>query len=159
MKIQLNVNGQAHTLDVPENMPLLWALRDFLGLKGTKYGCGIGACGACTVHLDGEATRSCSIPASAVQDSEVTTIEALTSSAVTALRDAWLAHEVSQCGYCQSGQLMSAAALLAQKANLTDADIEAEMSGNLCRCGTYPRIKAAIKTASQALKAEALTDG
>lgn len=147
----LSVNGEQHQLDVPDDMPLLWVLRDVLGLTGTKYGCGIAQCGACTVHLDGQAVRSCVLPVSAVAGKAVTTIEAIAENAVGAkVQQAWLEHEVVQCGYCQSGQIMSATALLQHKPSPTDAEIDAGMAGNICRCGTYTRIRAAIKDASQA---------
>lgn len=144
--IQLSVNGELHELDVPSDMPLLWVVRDVLGLTGTKYGCGIAQCGACTVHLDGEAVRSCVLPVGAVAGRAVTTIEAVGESAVGAqVQQAWLEHEVVQCGYCQSGQIMSATALLQRQPNPSDAEIDAGMAGNLCRCATYTRIRAAIK--------------
>ncbi|MGI3129441.1 MULTISPECIES: (2Fe-2S)-binding protein [Halopseudomonas] len=144
--IQLSVNGTQHQLDVPEDMPLLWVVRDVLGLTGTKFGCGIAQCGACTVHLDGEAVRSCVLPVSAVAGRAVTTIEAVGESALGAqVQQAWLAHEVVQCGYCQSGQIMSATALLQRHPTPSDAQIDAGMAGNLCRCATYTRIRAAIK--------------
>ncbi|MEM9877711.1 MAG: (2Fe-2S)-binding protein [Pseudomonadota bacterium] len=153
MHANLRINGRAHKIDVSEDMPLLWVLRDILGLKGTKFGCGIAACGACTVHVDGVATRSCSVPATALDGAAIETIEGLDDAVGKALQSAWITHEVSQCGYCQSGQLMSAAALLRENPHVTDADIALEMAGNLCRCGTYPRIKSAIKSASAALLA------
>ena len=144
--IQLSVNGTQHQLDVPDDMPLLWVVRDVLGLTGTKFGCGIAQCGACTVHLDGEAVRSCVLPVSAVAGRAVTTIEAVGQSALGAqVQQAWLAHEVVQCGYCQSGQIMSATALLQRQPKQSDAEIDAGMAGNLCRCATYTRIRAAIK--------------
>ncbi|HCA23335.1 MAG TPA: (2Fe-2S)-binding protein [Pseudomonas sp.] len=144
--IQLSVNGTQHQLDVPDDMPLLWVVRDVLGLTGTKFGCGIAQCGACTVHLDGEAVRSCVLPVSAVAGRAVTTIEAVGQSALGAqVQQAWLAHEVVQCGYCQSGQIMSATALLQRQPKPSDAEIDAGMAGNLCRCATYTRIRAAIK--------------
>tara|TARA_Y100000758_G_C16056984_1_gene423479 strand:- start:417 stop:878 length:462 start_codon:yes stop_codon:yes gene_type:complete len=144
--IQLSVNGTQHQLDVPEDMPLLWVVRDVLGLTGTKFGCGIAQCGACTVHLDGQAVRSCVLPVSAVAGRAVTTIEAVGESALGAqVQQAWLAHEVVQCGYCQSGQIMSATALLQRHPTPSDAQIDAGMAGNLCRCATYTRIRAAIK--------------
>tara|TARA_R110000764_G_scaffold93612_2_gene177229 strand:+ start:1840 stop:2292 length:453 start_codon:yes stop_codon:yes gene_type:complete len=147
----LSVNGEQHQLDVPDDMPLLWVLRDVLGLTGTKFGCGIAQCGACTVHLDGQAVRSCVLPVSAVAGKAVTTIEAVGQNAVGArVQQAWLAHEVVQCGYCQSGQIMSATALLQQNPNPDDAAIDSGMAGNICRCGTYTRIRAAIKDVSQA---------
>jgi len=147
----LSVNGEQHQLDVPDDMPLLWVLRDVLGLTGTKYGCGIAQCGACTVHLDGQAVRSCVLPVSAVAGKTVTTIEAIAQNAVGAkVQKAWLEHEVVQCGYCQSGQIMSATALLQHKPSPSDAEIDAGMAGNICRCGTYTRIRAAIKDVGQA---------
>ena len=147
---QLTINGQRHDVDVPPDMPLLWVLRDVVGLTGTKFGCGVAACGACTVHLDEQAIRSCVTPASAAAGKSITTIEAV-GQTVTGkkIQEAWIALDVPQCGYCQSGQIMSASALLAGKASPTDADIDAAMSGNICRCGTYGRIRAAIKQAAQ----------
>ncbi len=146
--ISLNINGKTVTVDVPPDTPLLWVLRDALGLTGTKYGCGLALCGACTVHINGAATRSCVMPVSAVQGSQVTTIEGLSAHADHPVQRAWVKHDVPQCGYCQSGQIMSAASLLAQNHAPTDADIDAAMSGNLCRCGTYNDIRAAIHTAA-----------
>ena len=149
--MQLTVDGKTHELDVEGEMPLLWVLRDELNIKGVKYGCGIAACGACTVHIDGEAVRSCQVAAEDVWG-EVTTINGLGSpEAMHAVQAAWEAHQVAQCGYCQSGQMMQAAALLAEVATPSDAEIDAAMSGNLCRCGTYPRIRAAVKTAAKTL--------
>lgn len=149
--MQLTVDGKTHELDVEGEMPLLWVLRDELNIKGVKYGCGIAACGACTVHIDGEAVRSCQVAAEDVWG-EVTTINGLgTPDAMHAVQAAWAAHQVAQCGYCQSGQMMQAAALLAEVAAPSDAEIDAAMSGNLCRCGTYPRIRAAVKTAAKTL--------
>jgi isoquinoline 1-oxidoreductase alpha subunit len=149
--MELAVNGKAHAVDVPGDMPLLWVLRDVIGLTGTKFGCGIAACGACTVHLDGQPIRSCVTPVSAVAGKTVTTIEAIGQIAAgKKIQDAWIALDVPQCGYCQSGQIMSASALLANSATPTDGDIDAAMSGNLCRCGTYGRIRAAIKRAAGA---------
>ena len=146
---RLTVNGQVHNVDVEPDTPLLWALRENIGLTGTKYGCGIAQCGACTVHLDGVATRSCVTPVGGVGAAEVTTIEAIGATAAGArVQKAWLEHEVVQCGYCQSGQIMSAAALLAANPNPTDPDIDDAMSGNICRCGTYLRIREAIKRAA-----------
>jgi isoquinoline 1-oxidoreductase alpha subunit len=146
----LLINGQEQELDVPDDMPLLWVLRDVVGLTGTKFGCGIALCGACTVHIDGRAIRSCITPVSTVVGKKITTIEAIGETESGAkIQRAWLNIEVVQCGYCQSGQIMSAAALLESNPNPTDADIDAAMSGNICRCGTYPRIRAAIKQASQ----------
>jgi isoquinoline 1-oxidoreductase alpha subunit len=150
--MRLNINGQDHVVDgIDEATPLLWVLRDHLNLVGTKYGCGVAQCGACTVHLNGNPVRSCSIPASAVAGQKITTIEGLAcaNGKLHPLQAAWIEHDVPQCGYCQAGQLMSAAALLKQKPNPTDADIDAAMSGNLCRCGTYPRIRKAIHAAAQ----------
>jgi isoquinoline 1-oxidoreductase subunit alpha len=146
----LRVNGQEHDLDVPDGMPLLWALRDVVGLTGTKFGCGVALCGACTVHLDGRPIRSCITPVASAVGKSVTTIEAIGDTpSGKKIQEAWLGIEVVQCGYCQSGQIMSAAALIESNPNPTDAEIDAAMSGNICRCGTYPRIRAAIKHASQ----------
>jgi isoquinoline 1-oxidoreductase subunit alpha len=145
---QLNVNGQTHEVDAPEDMPLLWVLRDILNLTGTKYGCGIGQCRACTVHIGGNATFSCQARVSTVGNAEVVTIEGLAADRKEPLVAAWEAEDVPQCGYCQPGQIMSAAALLAQRAVPTDADIDAAMSPNLCRCGTYVRIRKAIHRAA-----------
>jgi isoquinoline 1-oxidoreductase subunit alpha len=148
--ITLTINGRAVTVDVPADMPVLWVLRDVVGLTGTKFGCGIAACGACTVHLDGQPTRSCVTPVSAAVGKRITTIEAIGETpAGHRVQQAWLDLEVVQCGYCQSGQIMSAAALLATKPNPNDADIDAAMAGNICRCGTYGRIRAAIKQAAR----------
>jgi len=145
----LTINGRVHTLDVPDDMPLLWVLRDVVGLTGTKFGCGIAQCGACTVHLDGAAVRSCVLPVSAVAGKKVTTIEAVGATPTgRKVQEAWRDLDVVQCGYCQSGQVMSAASLLAQNPKPSDADIDAAMSGNLCRCGTYNRIRAAVKHAA-----------
>ena len=151
MPFTLNVNGKATTVDVPGDMPLLWVLRDVLSLKGTKFGCGIGACGACTVHLRGRAVRSCSTPVSTVGNAAITTIEGLSANGNHPLQIAWQQLDVPQCGYCQSGQIMSASALLAQSKNPSDADIDAAMGGNVCRCATYVRIRAAIHQAAKAL--------
>jgi len=149
--VELQINGKKHQVDVPADMPVLWVLRDVVGLTGTKFGCGIAACGACTVHLDGQAIRSCVTPVSAVAGKSITTIEAIGSTpAGKKIQDSWLALDVPQCGYCQSGQIMSASALLARTANPSDADIDTAMSGNICRCGTYSRIRAAIKQAAGA---------
>ena len=150
--ITLNVNGHAHALDVPADTPLLWALRDTLGMTGTKFGCGMALCGACTVHVDGAAVRSCTMPVSAVAGKQITTIEGLSAHSDHPLQKAWLQHDVPQCGYCQSGQIMSAAALLATNKRPSDADIDAAMSGNICRCGTYNDIRAAIHTAAELMK-------
>jgi len=146
--VRLTVNGKEHVLDVPGEMPLLWALRDVVGLTGTKFGCGIGACGACTVHLNGAAVRSCSVPVMNAVGKAITTIEGLAPvDKPHPVQVAWVAHSVPQCGYCQSGQIMTATALLARKPKPTDADIDLAMT-NICRCGCYPRIRAAIKTAA-----------
>src|SRR4051812_48132930 len=149
MKVSVKVNGRSRTIDAPDDMPLLWALRDVLDLKGTKFGCGAAQCGACTVHLNGTATRSCVLPVSAVQGMSVTTIEGLSPDGTHALQRAWEELDVPQCGYCQAGQLMSAAALLAKTPKPTDADIDAAMNGNICRCATYLRIRAAIHRAAE----------
>src|ERR1700712_1710037 len=147
----LNVNGEQREVDVPVDMPLLWVLRDVVGLMGTKFGCGIAQCGACTVHLDGQPVRSCVLPVSSVGGRAVTTVEVVGETpAGKKIQDAWLAIDVVQCGYCQSGQIMSASALLARNPAPDDAAIDAAMSGNICRCGTYPRIRAAIKRAAKA---------
>ena len=148
MAIKLTVNGRSQTVDVPPDTPLLWVLRDVLNLHGTKYGCGIGQCGACTVHLGGEAVRSCLTPVSAAQKAPITTIEGLSHNGTHALQQAWQDVDVPQCGYCQAGQIMSAAALLAKHPSPTDQDIDTAMTGNLCRCGTYPRIRQAIHKAA-----------
>ena len=145
---KLRINGQEKQVDAPDDMPLLWVLRDRLDLTGTKYGCGIGACGACTVHLDGTAVRSCQIPASAAAGKEITTIEGLSADGSHPVQKAWVEAQVPQCGYCQSGQIMAAAALLRQNPAPSDGDIDAAMSGNLCRCGTYQRIRKAIHRAA-----------
>lgn len=147
----LNINGSSKQVDVDPNTPILWVLRDHLNLVGTKFGCGMAQCGACTIHLDGAAIRSCSLPVSSVGNSEITTIEGLAENADHPVQQAWIEHDVPQCGYCQAGQIMSAAALLRENPSPSDAEIESAMQGNLCRCGTYLRIKAAIKTASQNL--------
>jgi isoquinoline 1-oxidoreductase alpha subunit len=144
----IHVNGQSQTVQVDADTPLLWVLRDHLQLVGTKYGCGIAQCGACTVHLDGTAMRSCILPVSAVGEAKITTIEGLSEAGDHPVQKAWKEHDVPQCGYCQAGQIMTAAALLKQNANPSDAEIDAAMQGNLCRCGTYIRIKAAVKTAA-----------
>jgi isoquinoline 1-oxidoreductase alpha subunit len=146
--IAFTLNGKPVEVDVPRRMPLLWVLRDTLGATGTKFGCGAGLCGACTVHVGGEATRSCLTDVGAVEGKAVTTIEGLGKGKLHALQEAWLAEDVAQCGYCQPGQIMSAAALLASKPHPTDAEIDDALSGNLCRCGTYPRIRAAVRRAA-----------
>ena len=148
--ISLTVNGKPYTVDVPADMPLLWVIRDTIGLTGTKFGCGLSQCGACTVHLDGTAVRSCGTPVSLAAGKKVTTIEGLSPNASHALQVAWVAEQVPQCGYCQSGQLMSASALLAKTPRPTDAQIDAAMTGNICRCGTYQRIHRAIRRAAGA---------
>ena len=146
----LTVNGKSHSLDVPDDMPLLWAIRDVIGLTGTKFGCGIAACGACTVHVDGQPTRSCVTPVAAVAGKKIVTIEALEQDPVgRRVQAAWREVDVVQCGYCQSGQIMSATALLATQPRPSDADIDAAMAGNICRCGTYGRIRTAIKRAAE----------
>jgi isoquinoline 1-oxidoreductase alpha subunit len=149
MPFTLKVNGQSRTVDVPSDMPLLWVLRDTLDLPGTKYGCGIGQCGACTVHLRGTPVRSCSLPVSAVGDAEVTTIEGLSADGSHPVQRAWVELDVPQCGYCQAGQLMSAAALLSRTRLPSDGDIDAALDGNLCRCGTYLRIRQAVHRAAE----------
>ncbi|MEO8307291.1 MAG: (2Fe-2S)-binding protein [Pseudomonadota bacterium] len=155
-KVKLNVNGTDHDVDVPDDQPLLWVLRDELNLVGTKFGCGMAQCGACTVHLNGTPVRSCSVPAIAAAGQKITTIEGLAQGGtLTAVQKAWIEHDVPQCGYCQAGQIMSATALLRQNKNPSDSDIDSYMSGNLCRCGTYLRIRKAIKSAAQALNGSA----
>jgi aerobic-type carbon monoxide dehydrogenase small subunit (CoxS/CutS family) len=148
--IALTVNGKRHDIDVSPDMPLLWVIRDVIGLTGTKFGCGLSQCGACTVHLDGQATRSCVTAVSSVGAKKVTTIEGLSPTATHALQIAWIAEQVPQCGYCQSGQLMTAASLLARTPNPTDADIDTALAGNICRCGTYQRIRRAVHRAARA---------
>ncbi len=145
--LELNVNGRTHSVDVEPEMPLLWVLRDHLNLPGTKYGCGISLCGACTVHVDGEAMRSCSLPVASVVGKKIVTIEGLAPRGLHRIQEAWIAHQVPQCGYCQTGMIMSAAALLAKNPSPTDADIDQTMT-NLCRCGTYARVKNAIHSAA-----------
>jgi len=153
MSVTVTVNGESRELDVDPQMPLLWAIRDHLQLTGTKFGCGMALCGACTVHIDGQATRSCVTPVAAVQGRKVTTIEGLASPAGHAIQQAWIALDVPQCGYCQSGQVMSAAALLAGNPRPSDADIDSAMAGNICRCATYVRIRSAIHQAAETLAA------
>ena len=145
--MKLHVNGAVREVEAPEDMPLLWALRDLLGYTGTKFGCGMAQCGACTVHLDGKAVRSCSMPVSAVAGRKITTIEGLSSDGSHPVQQAWAAADVVQCGYCQSGQIMAAAALLAEKPSPTDAEIDLALGGNICRCGTYQRIREAVHRA------------
>ena len=153
MIVSFTLNGTAQSVDVHEEMPLLWVLRDVLGVTGVKYGCGIAQCGACTVHLDGIASRSCQIRAADLEGAEVTTIEGLgTPETLHAVQAAWIEHQVAQCGYCQSGQIMQAASFLETNPEPTDEDIDFAMSGNLCRCGTYPRIRAAVHAAAAKLK-------
>ncbi len=148
-KFNLKINGENKEVDVDPTTPMLWVLRDHLDLVGTKFGCGIAQCGACTIHLDGVAMRSCQLPVSAVGSQKITTIEGLSKKGTHPVQQAWLEHDVPQCGYCQAGQIMSAAALLKTNSNPNDQDIDAAMNGNICRCGTYVRIKAAIKTAAK----------
>ncbi len=153
--MKLKINGRTHEVEASPEMPLLWALRDLLGLRGTKFGCGKALCGACTVHLNGTATRSCQLPLSAASGGEITTIEGLSEAGDHPVQVAWREHNVPQCGYCQSGQIMSAAALLASNASPTEDEIDQAMSGNLCRCGTYPRIRAAIRDAADSAGGDA----
>lgn len=149
MPVRLNINGQTRTVSAQDDTPLLWVLRDLVGLKGTKYGCGMGLCGACTVHLDGQAVRSCQTPVGEVKDAAITTIEGVGALPVgERVQQAWIALDVPQCGYCQSGQIMSATALLQQTATPSDTEIDGAMAGNICRCGTYPRIRSAIRRAA-----------
>ena len=150
MAVSLKVNNKSYAVDAPPEMPLLWVLRDIIGLTGAKFGCGIAQCGACTVHVDGVAMRSCTLPLGSVAGA-VTTIEGLSAMGDHPVQKAWAANNVPQCGYCQSGQIMQAAALLQQNSNPSDADIDAAMDGNICRCGTYQRIRSAIKTAAEAM--------
>ena len=157
--MNLDINGRVYLADVEADMPLLWVLRDVLGLTGTKYGCGVALCGACTVHMDGAAVRSCSIPASAAQNKKIVTIEGLSPTGTHALQRAWAELDVPQCGYCQAGQIMSAAALLAKTPNPTDAQIDAAMNGNLCRCATYLSIRQAIHRAATMPRADATESG
>ena len=150
--MKLDVNGRQYDVEVTADMPLLWVLRDMLGLTGTKFGCGMALCGACTVHVDGAPLRSCATPAATLAGKKITTIEGLSADASHAVQRAWIETDVVQCGYCQSGQVMAAAALLAQKPKPTDADIDAAMSGNLCRCGTYQRIRTAVHRAAELMQ-------
>jgi len=145
----LTINGKKQQFDVDPNTPILWVLRDHAKMVGTKFGCGIGQCGACTIHIDDVAMRSCSLPISAAVDKKITTIEGLSEHGTHPVQEAWIEHDVAQCGYCQAGQIMSAAALLKENKNPSDEDITAAMNGNICRCGTYVRIKAAVKTAAE----------
>ncbi|HCD28256.1 MAG TPA: (2Fe-2S)-binding protein [Gammaproteobacteria bacterium] len=152
--IKVNINDKTHTIEASEDMPLLWAIRDIVGLTGTKFGCGIGQCGACTVHLNGKPVRSCLLPVGALDGQSVTTIEGLADAAgLHPLQQTWIDQDVAQCGYCQTGQIMSAAALLAENSKPSDADIDAAMAGNYCRCGTYIRIRQAVHTAALAINA------
>ncbi|HZX92558.1 MAG TPA: (2Fe-2S)-binding protein [Rudaea sp.] len=151
--MKLEVNGKQHEVDVPADMPLLWVLRDVIGLTGTKFGCGMAQCGACTVHVDGAPIRSCITPAVALAGKKITTIEGLSADVTHPVQRAWIEADVVQCGYCQSGQVMAAAALLAQKPKPTDADIDTAMAGNICRCGTYQRIRTAVHRASELMAA------
>jgi len=150
--LALKINGKVHSVDIDPDTPLLWAIRDSAGLTGTKYGCGVAQCGACTVYVDGQAVRSCSLPVSAVGASEVTTIEGLSGKEAAAVQKAWVALDVPQCGYCQSGQIMSATALLGINPAPSDRDIDLAMTGNICRCATYVRIRAAIHVAAKSLE-------
>ena len=153
--ITLKVNNKSYTVEADPKMPLLWAIRDLVGLTGTKYGCGIAQCGACTVHLAGSPIRSCSVPVSAVGNKDITTIEGISSDNSHPVQQAWIQEQVPQCGYCQSGQIMAATALLKKNASPTDKDIDTAMQGHICRCGTYPRIRKAIKTASALMSQKA----
>jgi isoquinoline 1-oxidoreductase alpha subunit len=153
--LTLKINNKTHTVDVDPKMPLLWAIRDVVGLTGTKYGCGIAQCGACTVHLAGTPVRSCSIPVSAAANKDIVTIEGLSTDNSHPVQQAWIAEQVPQCGYCQSGQIMAATALLKKTPNPTDKDIDTAMQGHICRCGTYPRIRKAIKAAAQLMNQKA----
>jgi isoquinoline 1-oxidoreductase alpha subunit len=148
-QFKLKINGKFHQVDVDPNTPMLWVLRDHLDLVGTKFGCGIAQCGACTIHMDGNAVRTCQLPVSSVEEAEITTIEGLSEKGDHPVQKAWMEHDVPQCGYCQAGQIMSASALLKKNPSPNDEEINQAMNGNICRCGTYTRIRAAIKTASQ----------
>jgi isoquinoline 1-oxidoreductase alpha subunit len=151
--LTLIINGQKHTVDVDSQMPLLWVIRDFVGLTGTKFGCGMAQCGACTIHLDGNATRSCVLPVSAVEGKQITTIEGISTDRIHPVQKAWIKEQVPQCGYCQSEQIMSAVALLKKNPKPSNADIDTAMQGNICRCGTYQRIRKAIHSASNEISA------
>ena len=155
--ITLKINGKTHTVDADPKMPLLWAIRDWVGLTGTKYGCGIAQCGACKVHLNGVPVRSCSLPLSTVTNKEITTIEGISEDNSHPVQQAWIAEQVPQCGYCQSGQIMAATALLKRNPNPNDKDIDVAMQGHICRCGPYPRIRKAIKAAAVLMSHKALT--
>ena len=148
-QFSLTVNGQSHQVDVDADTPILWVLRDTLKLVGTKYGCGIAQCGACTIHIDGKAARSCSLPIGAAEGKKITTIEGLSEDGSHPVQQAWIKHDVPQCGYCQAGQIMTASAFLSENKNPTDSEIVEAMNGNICRCGTYTRIKAAVKSAAE----------
>lgn len=148
-QFSLTVNGQSHQVDVDADTPILWVLRDTLKLVGTKYGCGIAQCGACTIHIDGKAARSCSLPIGAAEGKKITTIEGLSEDGSHPVQQAWIKHDVPQCGYCQAGQIMTASAFLAENKNPSDSEIVEAMNGNICRCGTYTRIKAAVKSAAE----------
>ena len=152
MSVNFQINGKAVSANAEPDTPLLWVIRDELGMTGTKFGCGLALCGACTVHLNGQAVRSCQTPLSSVAGQKISTIESLSTNNTHPLQVAWIKHDVPQCGYCQSGQLMSAAALLSTNKNPSDSEIDAAMSGNICRCGTYPRIRAAIKDAASTMR-------
>ena len=152
MQYQLNINGINHKIDVEPDMPLLWAIRDVVGLKGTKFGCGIAQCGACTIHLDGNPIRSCTYPVAGAVGKKITTIEGIGVNHLSAIQEAWIEMQVPQCGYCQSGQIMSATALLKAKPNPTDAEIDNALQGNICRCGTYQRVRSAIHLAASKMK-------
>lgn len=153
--IILIINSKEYSLEADPQMPLLWAIRDFVGLTGTKFGCGMALCGACTVHIDGNPVRSCSYPVSSAAGKKITTIEGISTQRNHAIQKAWIQHQVPQCGYCQSGQIMSAIALLAKKSSPTDEEIDSALAGNICRCGTYPRIREAIKSAAKELNTQA----
>jgi isoquinoline 1-oxidoreductase alpha subunit len=156
--LNLKVNNQTYKIDADPKMPLLWAIREMVGLTGTKFGCGIAQCGACTVHMEGNPIRSCSVPVSAAANKNITTIEGVSDDNSHPIQQAWIKEQVPQCGYCQSGQIMAAVALLKKNANPTDKDIDTAMQGHICRCGTYPRIRKAIKTAAQLMTQKASID-